>query len=501
MNISLNKTDNVNGVISIEMERADFQENVDKSLNQFRRKANIPGFRPGKVPMGVVKKLYGTSVLAEEVNKLISSSLNNYIQENKLPILGEPLPVENPQEELDLEKDEKFTFEFEVGLTPELNLTFDKNDTLPYFKVQLEDDLLDKQMEGYKQNFGTYEKIEESAVETDLLKGKAVELENGEPKEDGIVVENAILMPSYIKNDEETKNRFVGANAGDDIIINPAKAYDNEAEIASFLSIPKEDAADITSDFKFSITEITRFKEAELNQELFDKVLGEGVVSDEESFRAKIKETLSNQFAPDADYFFMKEVRKAILEKMEDTEFPEAFLKKWLLMTNEQATEELIEQDFTNILDDIKYQIAKDKIVTDNDIKTEVSDVQELATQVAQSQFAQYGMSNLPAEMLEDYVKRMLEKEETVKGLFARVMENKIAAWMKENITLDEKEVTSEEFSKMTAEENQTFDDSEEEEEEQYVNYEEVIDQEDAIDEIEDQDDNNEEKIEDKSND
>ena len=501
MNISLNKTDNVNGVISIEMERADFQENVDKSLNQFRRKANIPGFRPGKVPMGVVKKLYGTSVLAEEVNKLISSSLNNYIQENKLPILGEPLPVENPQEELDLEKDEKFTFEFEVGLTPELNLTFDKNDTLPYFKVQLEDDLLDKQMEGYKQNFGTYEKIEESAVETDLLKGKAVELENGEPKEDGIVVENAILMPSYIKNDEETKNRFVGANAGDDIIINPAKAYDNEAEIASFLSIPKEDAADITSDFKFSITEITRFKEAELNQELFDKVLGEGVVSDEESFRAKIKETLSNQFAPDADYFFMKEVRKAILEKMEDTEFPEAFLKKWLLMTNEQATEELIEQDFTNILDDIKYQIAKDKIVTDNDIKTEVSDVQELATQVAQSQFAQYGMSNLPAEMLEDYVKRMLEKEETVKGLFARVMENKIAAWMKENITLDEKEVTSEEFSKMTAEENQTFDDSEEEEEDQYVNYEEVIDQEDTIDEIEEQDDNNEEEIEDKSND
>ena len=225
------------------------------------------------------------------------------------------------------------------------------------------------------------------------------------------------------------------------------------------------------------------------------------MVSDEESFRAKIKETLSNQFAPDADYFFMKEVRKAILEKMEDTEFPEAFLKKWLLMTNEQATEELIEQDFTNILDDIKYQIAKDKIVTDNDIKTEVSDVQELATQVAQSQFAQYGMSNLPAEMLEDYVKRMLEKEETVKGLFARVMENKIAAWMKENITLDEKEVTSEEFSKMTAEENQTFDDSEEEEEDQYVNYEEVIDQEDTIDEIEEQDDNNEEKIEDKSND
>ena len=473
MNISLNKTDNVNGVISIEMERADFQGNVDKALNGYRRKANIPGFRPGKVPMGVVKKLYGQSVLAEEVNNLINSSLSNYIQENKLPILGEPLPVENPEKEIDLEKDEQFTFEFEVGLTPEFEITFDNNDKLPLYKVTLEDDLLEKQMEGYKQNFGTYEKVEESAVETDLIKGEAVELENGEPKEGGIVVESAILMPSYIKNDEETKNRFVGANAGDEVIINPALAYDNEAEIASFLSIPKEEVADVKSDFKFTIAEITRFKEAEVNQEMFDKVLGEGVVTDEESFKAKVKESLSNQFGPDADYFFMKEIRKAIVDKMESLEFPDEFLKKWLKMTNEQATDELIEQDFPNILNDIKYQIAKDKIVTDNDIKTEPSDVQELASQVAQSQFAQYGMSNLPAEMLQDYVKRMLENEETVKGLFARVVENKIVAWMKENVSIEPIEISSEEFSKLTAAENQEAEQAEEEVEEENENQEE----------------------------
>lgn len=466
MNVTLNKSDNVNGVISIEMERADFQGNVDKSLNQYRRQASIPGFRPGKVPMGVVKKLYGSAVLAEEVNKLINSTLSNYIQENKLPILGEPLPKEDPEKELDLEKDEKFTFEFEIGLAPEFDLTFDKETALPLYKVALEDELFEKQMEGYKQNFGTYDKIEESALETDLIKGKAVELENGEPKEDGIVVENAILMPSYIKNDEETKNRFVGANAGDEVIINPKKAYDNEAEIASFLNIKKEDVAEVDSDFKLSIEEITRFKEAELNQELFDKVLGEGVATDEETFRAKVKEELSKQFAPDADYFFMKEVRKAILEKMEGVEFPEAFLKKWLKLTNEEATDELIEQDFPNILNDIKYQIAKDKIVTENDIKTEASDVQELASQVAQSQFAQYGMSNLPAEMLQDYVKRMLENEETVKGLFARVVENKIVEWMKENITVEEIEIKSEEFSKVIAAENQQIEKTQEEVEE-----------------------------------
>ena len=463
MNVTLNKSDNVNGVISIEMERADFQGNVDKSLNQYRRQASIPGFRPGKVPMGVVKKLYGSAVLAEEVNKLINSTLSNYIQENKLPILGEPLPKEDPEKELDLEKDEKFTFEFEIGLAPEFDLTFDKETALPLYKVALEDELFEKQMEGYKQNFGTYDKIEESALETDLIKGKAVELENGEPKEDGIVVENAILMPSYIKNDEETKNRFVGANAGDEVIINPKKAYDNEAEIASFLNIKKEDVAEVDSDFKLSIEEITRFKEAELNQELFDKVLGEGVATDEEMFRTKVKEELSKQFAPDADYFFMKEVRKAILEKMEGIEFPESFLKKWLKLTNEEATDELIEQDFPNILNDIKYQIAKDKIVTDNDIKTEASDVQELASQVAQSQFAQYGMSNLPAEMLQDYVKRMLENEETVKGLFARVVENKIVEWMKENITVEEIEIKSEEFSKVIAAENQQIEEAQEE--------------------------------------
>lgn len=466
MNVTLNKSDNVNGVISIEMERADFQGNVDKSLNQYRRQASIPGFRPGKVPMGVVKKLYGSAVLAEEVNKLINSTLSNYIQENKLPILGEPLPKEDPEKELDLEKDEKFTFEFEIGLAPEFDLTFDKETALPLYKVALEDELFEKQMEGYKQNFGTYDKIEESALETDLIKGKAVELENGEPKEDGIVVENAILMPSYIKNDEETKNRFVGANAGDEVIINPKKAYDNEAEIASFLNIKKEDVAEVDSDFKLSIEEITRFKEAELNQELFDKVLGEGVATDEETFRAKVKEELSKQFAPDADYFFMKEVRKAILEKMEGIEFPESFLKKWLKLTNEEATDELIEQDFPNILNDIKYQIAKDKIVTENDIKTEASDVQELASQVAQSQFAQYGMSNLPAEMLQDYVKRILENEETVKGLFARVVENKIVEWMKENITVEEIEIKSEEFSKVIAAENQQIEKTQEEVEE-----------------------------------
>lgn len=478
MNISLNKTDNVNGVISIEMERADFQENVDKSLNQFRRKANIPGFRPGKVPMGVVKKLYGPSVLSEEINKLINSSLSNYIQENKLPILGEPLPKENNDKELDLEKDEKFTFDFEIGLAPELDLVFDKNDTLPYYKVKLEADLLDKQIDGYKQNFGTYDKIEESALETDLIKGVAVELENGEPKEDGIVVENAILMPSYIKKDEETRNRFVGANAGDEVIINPSKAYDNEAEIASFLNLPKEEAIEVTSDFQFKINEITRFKEAELNQELFDKVLGEGVVSDEETFRNKIEESLNMQFVPDTDYFFMKEAKKVMLEKLQDAEFPEEFLKKWLKLTNENATEELIANDFPNILNDIKYQLAKEKIVKDNDIKTEPSDVQELATQVAQAQFAQYGMSNLPVEMLQDYVKRMLEKEETVNGLFARVVENKIAAWLKENVSIDEKEITTEEFSKITEQENKVAENEEQTDEEdiQEVDVEEVID-------------------------
>ena len=268
MKVTLNKTDNVNGMIAIEIEKTDYQENVDKALNQYRRQAQIPGFRQGKVPKGVIQKMYGNSVLVDEINKLVSNELFSYIRENDLDILGEPLPNETEQKTIDFEKDENFEFKFDIAIAPEFDVTFSEEDVLTYHNVKLEDDLLEKQIDVYKQNFGSYSTIESDAEESDLIKGVITELENGEPKEDGIVIENGIIMPSYIK-DEETRNKFIGSKVGDKIVFNPKTAYDNHgAEIASLLHKTKEEVEDINSDFTFEINEVTRYTEAELNQYL-----------------------------------------------------------------------------------------------------------------------------------------------------------------------------------------------------------------------------------------
>ena len=281
MKSTLNKTDEVNGTILIELEKADYQENVNKSLNKFRQSANIPGFRQGKVPKSVIQKMYGKSVLAEEINKLVGSEIENFIRENQLKVLGEPIPNTSEDKQVDLDKDENFKFYFDVALTPEFNLKFDKEVEQIYYSVELEENLLNKQIDTYKQNYGTYFKVEEEALDTDLIKGTLTEVDDGKDTEDGKVIENAILMPSYLK-DKEVKNKFVGVKVGDSVIFNPKTAYDNnEAEVASLLQTTKEEIAEMNSDFRFDILEVTRYREAEINQELFDRVLGPNIVTTE----------------------------------------------------------------------------------------------------------------------------------------------------------------------------------------------------------------------------
>ncbi|MEA5127035.1 MAG: trigger factor [Proteiniphilum sp.] len=449
MKSTLNKTNDVNGTIVIELEKADYQEKVDKSLNQYRQRANIPGFRQGKVPKSLIKKLYGKAVLVDEINKIVSDEIGNFIRDNKLKVLGEPLPADNLDEEIDLEKDEILKFSFDVALTPEFDLNLDKNVELTSYKIQLEPELFERQMDAYKQNYGTYVSVEEEAKDTDLLKGTLVEMDGDNEKEDGQVIENAILMPSYIK-DEETKNSFIGAKVGDSVVFNPRKAYDNnEAEIASLLQTTKENVADIHSDFRFDINEVTRYKEAEMNQELFDKVLGEGAATTEEEFRTKVEAELVKQFNPDVDHLFIHEARDIIVKMMEEVTFPDELLKRWLLAADEKRTAEEIEEDFPKILEDLKFQIAKQKIVEENEIKVEFTDIEALATEVARAQFAQYGMTNLPADVLENYTKSLLEKEETVRSLLDRATENKLIDWLKENVTVIEKEITSKDFSEL----------------------------------------------------
>ena len=448
MKSSLNKTSDINATIVIEIEKADYREKVDKSLNQYRQRASIPGFRQGKVPKSVVQKMYGKAILAEEVNKLVSEGLREFIHENKLRILGEPIANEGDDKMIDLDKDEEFTFYFDIALTPEFELSLDKKNKLTYHNVKVDDELLDKQIAAYQKNMGAHEKVEENSQDADLIKGVLTELENGEMKEGGIVVENAIVMPSYMK-DEETKNSFIGKNVGDSVIFHPKKAYDNhETEVASLLQTTKEAVAEIDSDFRFDINEITRYKEAELNQEFFNKVFGEGVVTSEEEFRAKMTEMMSSQFKPNADYLFLRDAKAMILKKMKDVEFPDEFLKNWL-ESKEDRTPESVEEDYPKILEDLKFHIAKEKIAEKNDFKIEKEDLEAVAIEVARVQFAQYGMANVPDNLLQNYVQEMLGKEETVRSLYDKALENKLMEWLKNTVKVVEKDVSMDEFTKI----------------------------------------------------
>ncbi len=448
MNVSLKNNDAVSGIVKLEIVKADYADLVEKNLRGLRQKANIPGFRKGMVPMGMVKKMYGKHVLVEEINKLVSDNLFKYIRENKLNILGEPMPNQTEQKPLDFEKDEDFEFCFDVALAPEIHIELGKDDQVPYYQVAIDQDMLGKQIESYQANFGSYDNAD-NAEEKDLIKGTVAELENGSPKEGGIVVEEAVLMPMYIK-DEEEKAKFMGAGVNSVVVFNPHKAYEGaEAEIASFLKIDKEKVAETTGDFSFEIKEITRHKPAELNQELFDKVFGEGVVTSEEEFKNKIKEALAEQFTPQSDFKFLTDIRDVLVAKAGELAFADDLLKRWLLSANEKNTPESIEADYPQIVNDLKYHLIKEYLVKENGLNVEDADIENFARRVAKAQFAQYGMLSVPEDVLGGYAKDMLKNKQTLQNVIDRAVEEKLAGWLKEQITLDVKEVSADEFGKL----------------------------------------------------
>ncbi|MDH6308259.1 trigger factor [Dysgonomonas sp. PFB1-18] len=448
MNVSLTNVDSVNAILQINVAKADYQEKVDNSLKNFRKKANIPGFRPGTVPMGMVKKMYGKSILAEEINKLVGESLYNYIQENKLNVLGEPLPNEEKQQAIDFATEGDYEFFFDIALAPEIKLSLTKKDKIPYYKIDVNQELVDKQIESYKANYGKYDKVEEGAKETDLIRGVIKELEDGKVKENGINVESGVVMPSYMKDAEE-QAKFVGTKAGDVVKFNPGKAYEgNETEIASLLHIDKNAVEAIAPEFNFEVTEITRYKEAELDQDLFDKVFGAGTVKDAGEFTEKVKEIISEQFAPDSDYKFLLDAKGLLEKKAGDIQFPDAFLKRWLLTTGEERTAESLDNDFPKIIEDLKFHLIKEQIAKDNNIKIENEDMKAIAMQAARAQFAQYGMMNLPDEMVENYANDMLKNKDNARNLLDRAMENKIIDVLKTKLGVEEKAISLDEFRK-----------------------------------------------------
>lgn len=456
MNISLTKSeDAVSGVLKLEVVKADYADKVEKSLRTLRQKANIPGFRKGMVPMGMIKKLYGKSAQAEEVNKFVSEKLYDYIRDNKVNILGEPVPDEEKLKEINFETQEDFDFYFNLAFAPEIHIELNKREKLPYYQIMVDDEDVRKQMESYQANFGQYDDAADDVEEKDLIKGIVAELENGAPKEGGILVQDAVLMPMYIK-DEGEKAKFIGAKKNSVIVFNPNKAYEGaEAEIASFLKIDKAAVAGTTNDFSFEIKEVTRHKPAELNQELFDKVFGEGTVKSEEEFKDKIKESINEQYTPESDAKFMQDARKMFLKKTADVVFADDILKHWLLNSSEKNTKEMVDEDYPKVVEDLKYHLVKEYLVKANDIKIEDEDVQALARKVAKAQFAQYGMLSVPDEVLANYAKDMLKNKQTVQNIIDRAVEGKIAALLKEKVKIEVKDISAEDFIKLVKEEKE----------------------------------------------
>lgn len=449
MNVSFQNIDKVSGLLTVKLEKADYQEKVDKSLKTFRQKAQIPGFRKGMVPMSLVKKMYGKSVIAEEVNKLLSEKVYDYIKSNNVNMLGEPLPNEEKQQVIDFDTMEEFEFVFDIALAPEFKAEVNNTDKVDYYTIEVTDEMVENQVKAYTQRNGKYDQV--SAYEdNDMLKGLIAELdENGNTKEGGIQVEGAVLMPSYMKNDEQ-KAIFANAKVNDVLVFNPNAAYDgHDAEIASLLKIEKEAAAEMKSNFSFQVEEITRFVPGDLNQELFDQVFGKDAVKTEEEFCAKVKEGIAAQFVADSDYKFLIDARKMLMEKVGKLEFPDALLKRIMLLNNKEKGEEFVAENYEKSVEELTWHLIKEQLVKDNEIKVEQEDVINMAKDATKAQFAQYGMMTVPEDILENYAQEMLKKKENVDGLVGRVVEAKLATALKAKVTLNNKTVSMEEFNKM----------------------------------------------------
>ena len=449
MNVSFQNIDKVSGLLTVKLEKADYQEKVDKSLKTFRQKAQIPGFRKGMVPMSLVKKMYGKSVIAEEVNKLLSEKVYDYIKSNNVNMLGEPLPNEEKQQVIDFDTMEEFEFVFDIALAPEFKAEVSNTDKVDYYTIEVTDEMVENQVKAYTQRNGKYDQV--SAYEdNDMLKGLIAELdENGNTKEGGIQVEGAVLMPSYMKNDEQ-KAIFANAKVNDVLVFNPNAAYDgHDAEIASLLKIEKEAAAEMKSNFSFQVEEITRFVPGDLNQELFDQVFGKDAVKTEEEFRAKVKEGIAAQFVADSDYKFLIDARKMLMEKVGKLEFPDALLKRIMRMNNQDKDEKFVDDNYDKSIEELTWHLIKEQLVKANDIKVEQEDVVNMAKEATRAQFAQYGMMSVPEDLLENYAKEMLKKKESVEGLVNRVVETKLASALKSQVKLNNKTISAEEFNKM----------------------------------------------------
>ncbi len=447
MNITRENIDELNAVLRIQVEKTDYDEKVEKVLRDYRKKANIKGFRPGMVPIGLIKKMYGKAVQIDEINKAVTENIQKYLVDEKLDILGEPIPKADENEKIDFDTQDSFTFAFDLGLAPAFEIKVGKKNKVTLYEIEADEKMKSDYLENYTRRYGKLEKADLS-VEKDMLKGKIEALdENGNPRPDGIIADDTTLSIDIIK-DEDIKKQFIGKVDNDIVDFDIRKAFPNDYEIAGLLKKQKDEVAGIEGNFRFTINEISRFRPADINQELFDRIYGEGSVASEEEFKNKINEEIAANLKQESDYKLSLDVKNLAIEKT-DFQLPEEFLKRWLLQVNEKTNKEQIEKEFETFRQDLKWQLIKNKIAKQNEVKITEEELQKEAENITRYQFRQYGLFYAADEQIANYAKETLKREEDAKRIADKILEEKVTALLKDMVKVENKPVTLDEFNKL----------------------------------------------------
>ncbi len=448
MKITRENGDNGYAVVKVTIEPLDYEKTVAEKLREYRMKASLPGFRPGKVPASLIQKRFGKPLLAEEVNNLLSNNLTNYLRDEKISILGDPLPNMEQQKTIDWDQESEFEFVFDIAISPEVNISLGETGAFDYYKIKVDEKMMEENIESIRMSFGTNAETdvvkEKSSVRGDFLQLAA----NGEKAEEAIVADGVLIAVDMMK-DEEVRQNITGKKVGDVVIFDPVKTFGDRHEVGHMLNISHEAAEQVEGDFSFTIRSILDFQKAELNEELYKKVYGEeSDIATEEKFREQVSEEIARNLSRSSDQKFAMDARENLLNSNE-INLPEEFLKRWLKEVNKEMDDEQIEKDFPAFTRDLRWQLIKNSLIRDHEIRVEEEEVTALARQIAISQFQQYGIYQIQDEHLEAYVKRILESEEDRERMVRRLFEDKVFATIREKATIVEKEVSSDEFGAM----------------------------------------------------
>ena len=447
MNITKETIDDLNAVLKVKIEKTDYEDKVETVLKDYRKKATIKGFRPGMVPIGLVKKMYGRAVQIDEINKIVTENIQKYLADEKLEILGDPLPKTDEQDKIDFETQQDFTFSFELGLTPPIELRLSKKNKVNQYEIIIDEKIKSDYLDNYTRRYGDLRKADQTE-EKDVIKGKIEAIDNnGNVLPEGPSVEETSLAIDIIK-DKKIKKQFIGKIQNDSIDFDLKKAFPNDTEIAGILHKKKEEITNLEGNYRFTINEISRFHPAELGKELFDRIFGEGVVNSEEEFMKKIEDEIAINLKRESDFKLMTDIKNLAMEKT-DLQLPEEFLKKWLLKVNENTTKEQIDKEFDNFRKDLKWQLIRNKVARDNEVKISEEELQKEAEDITRNQFRQYGLFYATNEQITNYAKETLKRDDDAKRIADKILDEKVILLIKELVNLETRSVTVEEFNKL----------------------------------------------------